>query len=75
MTVALTVSDLACATCGQTVMQARQGLETAVPVTSERKTQPVSIATTVLQTAIKAAIATVSLRRPAWPHNYSSCKA
>ena len=39
MTVALTVPDLICAACRQTVTPARQGIETTAQVSPERKTQ------------------------------------
>ena len=57
MTLALTVPDLACAACVQTVTQAIQGVDATAEVTADPKTKQVSIATVASETAIKTAIA------------------
>lgn len=54
----LTVPDLACSACIETVTQAVHGVDAAAQVTADSKTKQVSIISEASETAIKDAITT-----------------
>lgn len=56
MTLALTVPNLACSACVETVTQAIQAVDATAQVTADPKTKAVTIDTDAPESAIKAAI-------------------
>jgi len=54
----LTVPNLACSACVETVTQAVHGVDAAAQVTADPKTKQVSILSEASETAIKEAITT-----------------
>jgi copper chaperone len=56
MTLSLTVPNLACSACVETVTKAIQSVDATAQVSADPKTKQVSIDTTALEAAISAAI-------------------
>lgn len=58
MTIQLTVPDLACSACVDTVTQAIRAIDAAAQVNADPKTKQVTVTSEVSETEIKQAIAT-----------------
>lgn len=58
MKLELSIPDLACSACVETVTKAVQGVDAMAQVTADPKTKQVSVITNASETAIKDAITT-----------------
>ena len=58
MKLELSIPDLACSACVETVTKAVQGVDATARVTADPKTKQVSVITNASETAIKDAITT-----------------
>jgi len=58
MKLELSIPDLACSACVETVTKAVQGVDATAQVTADPKTKQVSVITNASETAIKDAITT-----------------
>ena len=58
MNLELSVPDLACSACVETVTKAVQGVDATAQVTADPKTKQVTVITNTSETAIKDAITT-----------------
>ncbi len=56
MTLQLTVPNMACSACGETITKAIQAIDPAASVQTDLKTKLVSVETQASETAIKTAI-------------------
>lgn len=57
MTLQLTVPNLACSACGETITKAIKAIDPAATVEADPQTKQVNIATQASETAVKQAIA------------------
>lgn len=58
MTLQLTVPNMACSACAETITKAVQAVDPAAKISADPKTKQVNIETQALEPAIRAAIAT-----------------